>query len=90
MPPQVALGPQCADVLTELNRKPCTTLQLNRATGVMRVGAVIHTLRIAGYPIETTLIEAKNRHRERCTVALYTLRRRRGRPRAIKAKARRK
>lgn len=86
MASQVALGPQCADILTELNQKPCTTLQLTRATGVMRVGAVIHTLRIAGYPIETTLIEVRNRHRNKCCIALYTLRRRRGRPRRITRK----
>ncbi|HZP85895.1 MAG TPA: helix-turn-helix domain-containing protein [Burkholderiales bacterium] len=86
MASQVALSPQCAAVLTELNRAARTTAQLSRATGVQRVGAVIHVLRIAGYRIDTQLRRVRTRYGNRANVALYTLIRRRGRPARIRVK----
>jgi len=92
----ISLSPQCADILSNLRGGPRTTLQLQRATGVMAMGPRIHELRIAleskGLVIETKLIEVKNRHRQRCHIAEYTLRRApRPRParRATKKPARR-
>lgn len=75
----ISLSPQCADILSNLRVGPRTTLELQRATGVMAMGPRIHELRVAlesqGMVIETRLIEVKNRHRQRCHVAEYTLRR---------------
>ena len=79
MATHMTLSPQCADILTNLRGGPCTSLALQRATGVMAVGARIHELRIAlqaqNLAIETRLIEVRNRHRQRCHVAEYSLRR---------------
>lgn len=87
----IALSPQCADILSHLRDGPRTTLQLQKATGVIAMGPRIHELRVAlesqGMVIETKLIEVKNRHRQRCHVAEYTLRsvsRARGKGRASK------
>lgn len=81
-----ALSPQCADILANLRSGPRTTLQLQHATGVMAMGPRMHELRAAlepkGLIIETRLIEARNRHHQRCHVAEYTLRRAPGRTRA--------
>lgn len=75
----VSLSPQCADILAELRGGPRTTLQLQRATGVMAMGARIRDLRVAlastGVQIDTRLIEVRNRHRQHTHVAEYTLRR---------------
>lgn len=83
---QMVFGPQCAAVLTELKQRPMTTLQLTRATGVMRVGAVVHVLRIAGIKIDTTLINVKTRYGNHTSVAMYSLRRGRGRPSLVRTK----
>lgn len=75
----ISLSPQCADILSNLRLGPRTSLELREATGVLAMGPRMHELRIAleaqGMVIETRLIEVKNRHRNRCHVAEYTLRR---------------
>jgi Helix-turn-helix domain len=88
--PQITLGPQCAAVLSELRQRSMTTGDLTRATGIMRVGAVVHVLRIAGHKIDTTLVNVRTRYSNHVGVALYTLRRGRGRPAYVRIKEPRK
>ena len=75
----MTLSPQCAAILAELRHGPRTTLELQRACGVLATGARIHDLRVAlatkGLTIDTHLIPVRNRHRQRCHVAQYVLRR---------------
>lgn len=85
---QIVLAPQMAAVLTKLRQRSMTTLQITRATGIMRVGSVIHLLRTAGHHIDTTLVAVKTRYANHCAVALYTLRRGRGRPATVRVKQR--
>lgn len=76
------LTPQLADVVSQLKRGPRTTLQLMRATGAIRVGALVHTLRLIGYNIETQIVRVPTRHKKAAHVARYWLRartRRKGR-----------
>lgn len=72
------LSPQCAAILYELRQGPRTTLQLSRSLGILCVGTRVHELRAVGHNIETRLIDVSNRRREHCTVAQYSLARRRG------------
>lgn len=73
------LTPQLADVVSQLKRGPRTTLQLMRATGAIRVGALVHTLRLAGFNIDTEIVKVPTRHKKSAHVARYTLRARRRR-----------
>lgn len=73
------LTPQCADVLRELSSGARTTRQLMYATGSIRVGSLIHVLRMAGYRIHTEIIKVRTRHKQRANVAKYTLQRRKRR-----------
>lgn len=82
----VVLGAQCAAILSALNTGPRTSLQLRTASGSLCVTARVRDLRNAGFNIETQLIEVPTRHRRHAHVALYTLRRRRGRPRHVKSR----
>jgi len=81
-----SLTPQCADVLTQLKKGPRTTLQLMRATGSIRVGALIHVLRLAGYRIHTEIVKKPTRHAQPANVAKYTLQQTRRAIRAAKAR----
>jgi len=73
----VPLSPQCAAILSELRQGPRTTRELQRAIGMTCPSVRIHELRAIGHPIETTMVQVKNRHGDRCTVARYSLGRRR-------------
>jgi len=85
----IDLHPQCQDVLGELKRGRRTTLQLMNATGAIRIGAVIHTLRLAGFKILTEIIRVPTRYKNRSAfVARYTLTQRKRRA-AAKRKRRR-
>lgn len=89
----VALSPHCAAILAELRQGPCTTRELQRRIGMTCPSVRIHELRAIGHPIETTMVQVKNRHGDRCTVARYSLARRRAAARtrskaAAKAKRR--
>lgn len=86
MSTKTVLSPQCAAVLSELRVGARTTLQIMRSTGILRVGAVIHVLRIAGHDIETNLVQVRTRYAKRVGVAMYSLRRRRGRPARVKVR----
>jgi hypothetical protein len=83
----VVLGAQCAAILSALNIGPRTSLQLRTASGSLCVTARVRDLRNAGFNIQTQLIQVPTRHHRRAHVALYTLRRRRGRPWKVRAKA---
>lgn len=89
----VPLSPQCAAILAELRQGPATTRELQRRIGMTCPSVRIHELRAIGHPIETTMVQVKNRHGDRCTVARYSLGRRRQASRtrrtaAVKAKRR--
>lgn len=73
----VPLSPQCAAILYELRQGPRTTRELQRNVGMTCPSVRIHELRAIGHPIETMMVQVKNRHGERCTVARYSLARRR-------------
>jgi hypothetical protein len=73
----VALSPHCAAILSALRSGPHTTRELQRSIGMTCPSVRIHELRVAGYPIETTMVRVNNRHGARCTVARYSLARRR-------------
>lgn len=74
---KVALSPHCASILAELRQGPCTTRELQMRIGMTCPSVRIHELRAIGHPIETTMVQVKNRHGVRCTVARYSLGRRR-------------
>ena len=79
-----ALTPQLAAVVGELKRGKRTTLQLMRATGAIRVGALVHALRLIGFDIQTEIVRVPTRHKKPAHVARYTLNsRRRRRLRAV-------
>lgn len=82
----VVLGAQCAAILSALNVGPHTSLQLRNASGSLCVTARVRDLRNAGFDIRTELVQVPTRHRRRAHVALYTLHRRRGRPRRVRAR----
>jgi len=85
----IDLHPQCLDVLDQLRRGRRTTLQLMLATGAIRVGAVIHTLRLAGFRIATEIIRVPTRHKDRpAFVARYTLTQRKRRAAAKRKRKR--
>lgn len=71
------LSPHCAAILSELRQGPRTTRELQRNIGMTCPSVRIHELRAIGHTIETTMVQVKNRHGERCTVARYSLARRR-------------
>ena len=71
------LSPHCAAILAELRQGPCTTRELQRRIGMTCPSVRIHELRAIGHPIETTMVQVRNRHGDRCTVARYSLGRRR-------------
>lgn len=71
------LSPHCAAILSALRGGPHTTLELQREIGLTCVSSRVHELRAIGYPVDTTLVKVPNRRGERCTVALYSLKRRR-------------
>lgn len=86
------LSPQQASILAALRTGPHTTLELQRACGLLSIAPRIHELRVIlpyrGLTIETRLIGVRNRSGDRCTVAQYSLARVR-RPARRKAAARR-
>lgn len=79
-------------ILAELRLGARTTLELQRATGVLSVSARMHELRTLGHRIDTALVTVRNRRGDRCHVARYTLteaKRAPRRPAAASRKARR-
>jgi len=83
----IDLHPQCLAVLGELKRGRRTTLQLMNATGAIRVGAVVHTLRLAGFRIGTEIIRVPTRYKDKpAFVARYTLTQRKRRAAAKRKK----
>lgn len=74
-----ALTPQLSATLIELKRGKRTTLQLMRATGAIRVGALVHALRLIGFDIHTEIVRVPTRHKKSAHVARYTLNLRRRR-----------
>ena len=73
----IALSPHCAAILSALRAGPHTTRELQSRIGMTCPSVRIHELRAAGYPIETTMVRVNNRHGAHCTVARYSLARRR-------------
>lgn len=73
----VPLSPHCAAILYELRQSPCTTRELQHRIGMTCPSVRIHELRAMGHPIETMMVQVKNRHGARCTVARYSMGRRR-------------
>lgn len=73
------LTPQLSAVLSQLKRGRRTTLQLMRATGAIRIGSLVHALRLIGYNIQTEIISVPTRHKRPAHVARYTLASRRRR-----------
>lgn len=74
---KIPLSPHCAAVLSALRSGPHTTLELQRAIGLTCVSTRVHELRAIGYPIVSTLVARANRRGDKCTVAQYSLARRR-------------
>lgn len=73
----IALSPHCAAILSALRTGPHTTRELQRSIGMTCPSVRIHELRALGYPIQTSMVQVNNRHGHRCTVARYSLARRR-------------
>lgn len=71
----IDLSKQHVAILGALRKSPHTTLEIQRATGVLSVSARIHELRALGHDIATELVTVRNRHGDRCHVAQYALRR---------------
>ena len=44
-----------------------------RKYGITRLGGIVYFLRKDGHPIDTHIIEVKDRHGHKCRVAEYTL-----------------
>lgn len=74
-----ALTPQLSATLDELKRGKRTTLQLMRATGAIRVGALVHALRLIGFDIQTEIVRVPTRYKKAAHVARYSLNLRRRR-----------
>ena len=50
-----------------------TDKQASNDLGCRRLASRIHDLKVQGYPIKSEMITVKNRWKEKCRVARYTL-----------------